>query len=85
MELSPISGIRGISAVKGRLESEVSPALAVDRSNRMSDDAYKKGGEEAERGMKEEVSDEIEQEDPENGNSSDLGEPAAGNGVDFLA
>ena len=83
MELSPISAIRGISAVKGKLESEVSPALAVDRSDRMTDDAYKKSGEQAERGMAEEVSDEIEEEDPES--SSDSGGSDAGNGVDFLA
>ena len=85
MELSPISGIRGISTVKGKLESEVSPALAVDRSDRMSDDAYKKSGEEAERGMEEEVSEATEDEDPESETSSGLGGFAAGNGVDLLA
>lgn len=85
MELRPISGIRGISAVRGMLESEVSPALAVDRSDRMTDDAYKKSGEEAERGMEEEASDPMEDEDPENESSSDLGGSVAGNGVDLVA
>jgi hypothetical protein len=67
------------------LESEVSPALAVDRSDRMTDDAYKKSGEEAERGMEEEASDPMEDEDPENESSSDSGGSVAGNGVDLLA
>ena len=82
MELSPVSGIRGLAAVKDKPESDVSPAFAVERSDRMKDDAYKKSGEEPERGMEEEVS---ENEYPEDETSSGLVGFGGGDGVDFLA
>lgn len=54
MELSPIPGIRGVgSSTAARLQREVDPTFALDRSGRMEDDAYNARGQEEERGLEE--------------------------------
>lgn len=58
MGIAPVPGIRGVGPANTTLvEREVEPAFAMDRSERMQDDAYKGSQESAERGMEEEDSD----------------------------
>ena len=54
MELGPIAGIRGVSAASAvRVEREIEPPFALDRSERLEEDAFH-GSETDERGMEQE-------------------------------
>ena len=54
MELSPIAGIRAVRPATARDEREVEPALGLDRSARMEDDAYHGAHQDTERGLEQE-------------------------------
>ncbi len=54
MGIPPIPRIRGVGSVDSPLlEREIRPAFALDRSERMKDDAYQGSRDSAERGMEE--------------------------------
>lgn len=53
MGLSPITSIGAVDKVSSsRTDREVAPPLALDRTDRMGDDAYDGSDQEAERGLK---------------------------------
>ena len=61
MELSPIAGIRGVGPTSvPKAEREIQPPFALDRSDRMGDDAYNDARQETERGLEEEGSEPAE-------------------------
>ncbi len=54
MGIPPIPRIRGVGPTNSPLvEREIQPAFALDRSDRMKDDAFKGSRDSAERGMEE--------------------------------
>jgi hypothetical protein len=82
--IARIPGIRGIGPANAPLvEREVPPPFALDRSDRMGDDAYNGSGEGAERGLEEADSAAAEEASDDSETSSVPGDPTGG--VSFFA